>query len=55
MLWKIDDGSNLGPYHDPGCSWEDEVEILKEKAEGLKDNLYAIEQHRDELEAETIN
>ncbi|MGB5749388.1 MAG: DUF5320 domain-containing protein [Desulfobacterales bacterium] len=50
---KKEDGSNLGPYHEPGCSWEGEVEMLKEEAESVEDDLNEIESIMDELEAET--
>jgi hypothetical protein len=46
------DWLGVGPYREPSYSWEDEVRMLKEDAEVLKDDLNAIERRMNELEAE---
>ena len=40
-----------GPYFEPSYSREDEVRMLKEEAEALKDDLNAIERRMGELKA----
>ena len=42
----------LGPYREPYQSQEDEVRMLQEEAEALKDDLKAIERRMGELKAE---
>ena len=46
------DWSGSGPYREPIYSQEDEVRMLKEEAETLKDDLNAIERRMNDLEAE---
>ena len=41
-----------GPYREPNYSREDEVRMLKEEAEALKDDLNAIDRRMNELETE---
>ena len=45
------DWPGSGPYREPSYSREDEVRMLKEEAEALKDELNAIERRMGELEA----
>jgi len=40
-----------GQYREPNYSREDEVRMLKEEAEALKEDLNAIERRMGELEA----
>ena len=41
-----------GPYREPYHSREEEVRMLQEEAEALKDDLNAIERRMNDLEAE---
>jgi hypothetical protein len=50
--WARRQSDLTGPYREPYYSREDEVRMLKEEAEGLQDDLTAIERRMSELEAE---